>query len=51
MPLSLTYKSETPLPIEIEGFTPACAKGKTLSEIGQFEILHGNEKIPLAEMI
>lgn len=50
MPLTLTYKADTALPIEVEGFTPAWAKDKTLSEIGQFEVFHGNQKRPLVEL-
>ena len=50
MPLSLTYKAETSIPVEIEGLTPTWASDKTLAEIGQLEIFHGNQKLPLAEM-
>lgn len=50
MPLSLTYKAETSVPVEIEGFTPSWARDKTLDEIRQFEIFHGNQKLPLGEM-
>ena len=50
MPLKLTYKAETSVPVEIEGLTPTWAKGKILGEIGQFEIFHGNQKLSLAEM-
>jgi len=50
MPLTLTYKAETSVPVEIEGFTPTWANEKTLAEIGQFEIFHGNQKLPLGEM-
>jgi len=50
MALKLTYKAETSVPVEIEGFTPTWACDKTLAEIGQFEIFHGNQKLPLGEM-
>lgn len=50
MSLQLTYKAETTVPVEIEGFTPTWAKDRTLAEIGQFEIFHGNQKLPLSEM-
>ncbi|MCH2114197.1 MAG: formylmethanofuran dehydrogenase subunit C [Pirellulales bacterium] len=50
MPLTLTYQAETSVPVEIEGLTPTWARGKTLAQIGQFEIFHGNERLPLAEM-
>jgi formylmethanofuran dehydrogenase subunit C len=50
MALSLTYRGETSVPVEIEGFTPDWACDKALPEIERFEIFHGNRKIPLAEM-
>jgi formylmethanofuran dehydrogenase subunit C len=50
MAITLTYRGETSLPVEVEGFVPDWAFGKSLAEIEQFEIFHGNRKIPLAEM-
>lgn len=50
MALRLSYFGETPVPVEIEGLTPDWACDKSLAEIEQFEIYHGNRKIPLAEM-
>ena len=50
MPLTLTYKAETSVPVEIEGLTPSWASAKSLAEIGRFEIFHGNQRLPLAEM-
>src|SRR5436189_5450073 len=50
MSLTLTYRGETPVPVEIEGLTPDWACSKSLAEIERFEIFHGNRKIPLAEM-
>src|SRR5688572_16814723 len=50
MPLKLTYRAETPIPVEIEGLTPDWACDKSLAEIERFEIFHGNRKLPLAEM-
>jgi len=50
MALRLTYYAETSVPVEVEGLTPDWASDKSLSEIERFEILHGNRKIPLAEM-
>jgi formylmethanofuran dehydrogenase subunit C len=50
MALRLTYFGETSVPVEIEGLTPDLACDKSLAEIEQFEIFHGNRKIPLAEM-
>ncbi len=50
MALTLTYQAETSVPVEIEGLTPTWARDKSLAEIGQFEIFHGNQKLPLGEM-
>lgn len=50
MALRLTYCGETSVPVEMEGFTPDWAAGKSLAAIERFEIFHGNQKLPLAEM-
>ena len=50
MPLTLSYKFETSIPVEIEGFTPTWAKDKTISEIEKFEIFHGNERLKLGDV-
>jgi formylmethanofuran dehydrogenase subunit C len=50
MAITLTYRGETLLPVEVEGFVPDWAFGKSLAEIERFEIFHGNRKIPLADM-
>lgn len=50
MTLRLTYRAETTIPVEIEGFTPDWARDKSLAEIERFEIFHGNRKLPLAEL-
>lgn len=50
MALQLSYHGETPVPVEVEGFTPDWACDKSLADIERFEIFHGNRKIPLAEM-
>jgi formylmethanofuran dehydrogenase subunit C len=50
MSITLTYLGETTLPVEIEGLTPDWAWDKPLAEIERFEIFHGNQKLPLAEM-
>jgi formylmethanofuran dehydrogenase subunit C len=50
MALQLTYRGETSVPVEVEGLTPDWACDKSLAAIEQFEIFHGNRKIPLAEM-
>ncbi len=50
MALTLNYRGQTAVPVEIEGFTPDWAAEKSLTEIERFEIFHGNAKIPLAEL-
>lgn len=50
MALSVIYRGETSIPVEIEGLTPDWACDKSLHEIEQFPIHHGNQKIPLAEL-
>ncbi len=50
MSITLTYRGETSVPVEVEGLTPGWAFDKSLTEIERFEIFHGNRKIPLAEM-
>src|SRR5262245_60367479 len=50
MALTLTYRGETTVPVEIEGLTPDWACDKSLAEVERFEIHDGNRKIPLAEM-
>jgi formylmethanofuran dehydrogenase subunit C len=50
MSLQLSYFGETSVPVEIEGLTPDWACDRSLAEIEKFEIFHGNQKLPLAEM-
>lgn len=50
MALTLTYRGETTIPVEVEGLTPDWAFDKSLAEIERFEIFHGNRKTPAAEL-
>jgi formylmethanofuran dehydrogenase subunit C len=50
MSITITYRGETSLPVEIEGLTPEWTWDKPLAQIEQFEIFHGNQKLPLAEL-
>jgi len=50
MALTLNYRTETSVPVEIEGFTPDWACDKSLAEIEQLEVFRGKRKVPLAEM-
>jgi formylmethanofuran dehydrogenase subunit C len=47
--LTLRYKADTSIPVEIEGLTPTATRNLSLAEIQRFELFHGNRKLPLAE--
>jgi len=49
MALILQYNGSANTPLEVEGVTPCALRGKTLAEIEQIELYHGNRKHPLAE--
>ena len=49
MTLRLELKTHSSVPIEVEDLTPEVVRDKSLSEIQQFEIFHGNTKVPVAE--
>lgn len=49
MPLQLTLKSNSTLPIEVEGVLPERCAGLPLAEVERLPIFHGREKLPLAE--
>lgn len=49
MPLRLTLRQTTTIPLEVEGITPDAVRDKSLAEIERLEMFHGNRKIPLAE--
>lgn len=49
MPLRLTLRQTTPLPVEVEGITPDAVRGQSVTQIERLEILHGNTRLPLAE--
>jgi len=48
--LTLRYKADTSVPVEVEGLTPAAVRGLSLDAIQRFELFHGNRKEPLAEL-
>ena len=50
MPLQLEYQADTCVPVEVEGLVPDIVREMSLSEIEKFEIFHGNNKLPLAEL-
>jgi formylmethanofuran dehydrogenase subunit C len=49
MPLKLTYRATTSIPVEVEGLLPEALRGLSLAEVERFEVQHGNQKCPLAE--
>ena len=49
MVLKLSYRTSSSIPVEIEGFTPDWACDKSLAEIEQFEVFHGNRAAQLGE--
>ena len=48
MPLRLSLRAKTNVPLEVEGITPDAIRGKSLAEIEKLEIFEGNVKTPLA---
>jgi formylmethanofuran dehydrogenase subunit C len=47
--LTLRYKAETSVPVEVERLTPSSVRNKSIAAIVGFEIFHGNRRVPLAE--
>lgn len=47
--LTLRYKAETPIPVEVEGLTPSAVRALPLADVERLEIFHGNRQVPLAE--
>jgi formylmethanofuran dehydrogenase subunit C len=50
MALTLRRSARTPLPLEVEGITPDGLRGKSSGDIERLEVLHGNRRLPLAEL-
>lgn len=50
MTLRFTLANMTTRPIELEGLTPDSVRDKSPGEIERFEVLHGNQRVPLAEL-
>lgn len=50
MPLHLTFLGTDRLPVEVEGLTPDALRGKTAGEIERFELFHGKDRRPLADL-
>jgi formylmethanofuran dehydrogenase subunit C len=49
MALTLTPKTRSNIPLELEGLIPDVACDQSLDQLARFEIFHGNAKVPLAE--
>ncbi len=49
MALQLRLRNPSSVPIEVEGITPDICRDKTLGEIQNLAIFHGNRELPLAE--
>ena len=50
MSLRLEYTAKTTVPVEVEGLVPNAVQEMSLDEIRRFEVFHGNEKVPVAEL-
>ncbi len=49
MTLRLRFKATCTVPLEVEGITPETTREKTLAEIEQLKVFHGNEQGALAD--
>jgi formylmethanofuran dehydrogenase subunit C len=49
VPLALTYKLKTSVPLEVDGIVPNLLAGLSSGAIERLEVQHGNERLPLAE--
>lgn len=50
MPLTLTYRGSTTVPVEVDGLGPTALRERTLREIERLPIDRGNRSVPLAEL-
>lgn len=48
--LKLSYRHTSRIPLEIEGFTPDWARDRSLAEIEEFEVFHGNKTLRLGDV-
>lgn len=49
MPLILTLRSDSTIPLEVEGVLPETIRGRSVAEVEQLPVCFGNSSIPLAE--
>jgi formylmethanofuran dehydrogenase subunit C len=50
MSLTLTYRGETSVPVEIEGVTPEAVRPLSLDAIRRLEVFHGNRRVALGDL-
>lgn len=50
MPLRLTLRGSSTIPLEIEGLTPDVLRDKTFAQIERWPVFHGNRQLPLADL-
>ena len=50
MPLRLTLRGTSTIPLEVEGLTPDVLRDKTLAQIERWPVFHGNRQLPLADL-
>jgi formylmethanofuran dehydrogenase subunit C len=49
MPLKLSYKLNTTVPVEVDGIVPHALADLSLAQIERLPVQHGNQRLPLAE--
>ncbi len=49
MPLRITLRTKTSVPLEVEGITSDVTRGKSLADIEKLEVFEGNVKARLAD--
>ena len=49
MSISVTYKAKTNVPVEVEGIVPDVVRDKSIDEVRQLQIFHGNREVSLGE--
>lgn len=49
MPLTIRLRQTSQVPLEVEGILPETVRGKSLADVEQLTVFHGNRQLPLAE--
>lgn len=50
MALDISHRAADTIPVDLSGLIPESVRGKSLTKIEQFLILHGRHEVPLAEV-